>query len=135
MKLGGFSERIWRVLALVAAFLLLATVVPRTAAPLLSGAGDAPILFTPIPLDAADPARRDVGRLHFLAGWELSSPDARLGGISGLHIENGEAIAVSDVGMILRFPIPGTAPSPRVRFQPLEQGPGASRQRLTRDSE
>lgn len=120
---------------LVAIFLLLATVVPRTAAPPLPGAGEAPITFTPIPLDAADPARRDVGRLHFLAGWELSSPDPRLGGISGLHVENGEAIAVSDVGMILRFPMPGTVPAPRVRFQPLQQGPGSTRQRLTRDSE
>jgi hypothetical protein len=135
MKPGGFPERIWRPPVLVAVFLLLATIVPLRPGPPLPGPGAAPVVFTPIPLDAADPARRDVGRLHFLAGWELSSPDVRLGGISGLHVENGEAIAVSDVGMILHFPMPGTARMPRVRFQPLEQGPGAGRRRLTRDSE
>jgi hypothetical protein len=135
MNLGGFPERIWRPPVLVAVFILLATIAPMRPAPPLPGPGEAPLVYTPIPLDAADPARRDVGRLHFLAGWELSSPDARLGGISGLHVENGEAIAVSDVGMILFFPMPGTAPAPRVRFQPLAQGPGSGRRRLTRDSE
>lgn len=135
MKLGGFPERIWRPLALLAIFPLLATIVPARPAPPLPGPGEAALVYTPIPLDASDPARREVGRLHFLGGWELSSPDARLGGISGLRVENGTATAVSDVGMILTFPLPGASPAPRVHFQPLEQGPGTSRRRINRDSE
>jgi hypothetical protein len=140
MKLGGFPERIWqsrraRLLVLPFLLLLLATWIAGGPRPALEGAGESTIAYTPIPLDAGDPARRDVGRLHYLGGWELSSPDHRLGGLSGLHVENGEAIAVSDVGMILRFPLPGTSSRPRIRFQPVEQGPGPSRRRTTRDTE
>lgn len=140
MKLGGFPERIlrnrWlRAIALGVALFLLATLVPpgpRLAQP---GPGEALLVYTPVPLDAGDPGRRNVGRLHFLGGWSLTSPDERLGGLSGIHVENGEAIAVSDTGMIARFPLPGTAGTPRIRFQPVEQGPGAARDRRTRDSE
>ena len=140
MKLGGFPERVWRgrvlrPLVLIAALILLATMIRLEPRPTLAGAGEAPIMFTPIPLDAGDPARSDVGRLHFLGGWSLDSPDVRLGGLSGLHVENGEAVAVSDVGMLAFFPLPGASPVPRVRFQPVVEGPGASRTRLTRDTE
>jgi hypothetical protein len=140
MKPGGFSERVWRsrwsrILVLLVALILLTTPAPRVRGLKLAGGGEAPLLFTPIPFDAGDPARRDVGRLHFLGGWALTSPDSRLGGISGLHVENGEAIAVSDTGMILRFPLPGASPAPIIRFQPLDAGPGADRRRTTRDSE
>lgn len=140
MKLGGFSERIWRgrwsrAAALGLVLLLLATLVPPGPRPDQPGPGEALLVYTPVPLDAGDPARRDAGQLHFLGGWSLSSPDARLGGLSGLHVENGEAIAVSDTGMIARFPLPGAAETPRIRFQPVEQGPGAGRERRSRDSE
>jgi hypothetical protein len=140
MKLGGFPERIWqgrwsRTGALLLVFLSLATVVRLGPRPALEGAGEAPLTYTPVPLQADDPARRDVGRLHFLGGWALSSPDDRLGGLSALSVDNGEVIAVSDTGMILRFPLPGAGPAPRIRFQPLEQGPGSGRRRSTRDTE
>ena len=140
MKLGGFPERIWRSralrpLVLLAALTLLATMIRPDSPPPLPGPGDAPISFTPVTLDAGDPARRDVGRLHFLGGWSLASPDDRLGGLSGLHVGQGEVVAVSDVGMLAFFPLPGVSAAPRVRFQPVEQGPGANRNRLTRDTE
>lgn len=140
MKLGGFSERIWRdrrwrALFLVAALLLLATVIRMGPPPPLPGPGEAPLVYTTVPFDGGDPGRRDVGRLHFLGAWTMSSPDDRLGGLSGLHVENGEAIAVSDAGMLMRFPLPGVSPAPRIRFQPVEQGPGPRRLRVTRDTE
>ncbi len=139
MKLGGFSERIWRgrwsrAAALLLVLPALATIVWPGPRPGLAGAGEAPLLYTPVPLQDDDPARRDVGRLHFLGGWQLSSPDDRFGGLSALHVENSEALAVSDAGMVLRFPLPGT-PDPHVRFQPVEQGPGPGRRRTTRDTE
>lgn len=140
MNLGGFPERFWRgrwsragALALV--LLLLATLIPPGPRPGEPGPSEALLIYTPVPFDAGDPARRDVGQLRYLGGWSLSSPDARLGGLSGLHVENGEAIAVSDTGMIARFPLPGAAETPRIRFQPVEQGPGARRERRSRDSE
>jgi hypothetical protein len=140
MKLGGFPERIWRgrwsrTAALLLAFLLLTTIVMPGPRPGLPGPGEAPLVYEPIMLQANNPARRDVGRLHFLGGWELNSPDDRLGGLSALHVGNGEVLAVSDTGMLVSFPLPGTAPAPRVRFRPVVEGPGPRRERRTRDTE
>jgi hypothetical protein len=140
MKPGGFSERIWRSrwlkpVALIAVFLLLATLVPLGPRPGLGSVGDAPLLYTPVPLDAGDPDRREVGRLHFLGGWTMSSPDDRFGGLSGLAVGQSEAVAVSDTGMVISFPLPGASAAPRVRFQPAEQGPGSDRNRRSRDTE
>ncbi|HYD12508.1 MAG TPA: esterase-like activity of phytase family protein [Allosphingosinicella sp.] len=140
MKLGGFPERIWRsrwlrLPALLLALLLLGTMVRLPPRPPLEGGGDAPLVYTAIPLDGGDPARRDVGRLRFLGGWTMSSPDDRLGGLSGLHVENGEAVAINDIGLLTSFPLPGASPAPRVRFRPLDEGPGGGRRRITRDTE
>ena len=140
MKLGGFPERIWRgrwlrPLSLILALLALATLISPGPRPALPGPGEAALVYTPVPFDAGDPGRRDAGRLHFLGGWTLDSPDERLGGLSGLHVDGGEAIAVTDTGMVATFPLPGMSAHPRIRFQPVEQGPGAQRQRRNRDSE
>ncbi len=140
MKQGGFPERIWRsrrlrLSFLLAALLLLATVVALPPRPPLAGPGEAALHYTPVRLAADDPGRRQLGRLHFLGGWELSSPDSRLGGLSGLHVEGNEAVAVSDAGMVMTFPLPGASPTPRIRFLPVEQGPGRRRSRRSRDSE
>ncbi|HTU12954.1 MAG TPA: esterase-like activity of phytase family protein [Allosphingosinicella sp.] len=140
MKLGGFPERIWRrrwsrAAALPFVFILLATIVAPARRPAPATAPDAPLVYAPVVLQADAPGRRDVGRLHFLGGWSLSSPDDRLGGLSGLHVENGQAIAISDAGTLVHFPLPGTSPEPRVRFQPVTEGPGPTSRRSTRDTE
>jgi hypothetical protein len=140
MKLGGFPERIWRgrwlqALFLVAALPLLTTFIWRLLPP-LAGAGEAALVYTPVPLAADDPERRDVGRLHFLGGWTMNSPDARLGGVSALRVEGGQATAVSDIGMIITFPLPGVSGAPRIRFEPIHAGQGANPDdRRLRDSE
>jgi hypothetical protein len=140
MKPGGFPERIVRGRWLRAAFLgvvllLLATISNIPPPQPQPAPGEAALIYSPVRLEADAPDRRAVGRLEFIAGWQLSSPDPRFGGISGLHVEGAEAIALGDAGMILRFPMPGASPAPRVRFQPVEQGPGRARNRLTRDTE
>lgn len=140
MKLGGFPERIWhgrwsRPLVLLAIFMLLVTIVRPGPRPPLWGPGEGALTATPVPLDESDPARRDVGRLHFLAGWSLDSGDERFGGLSGLHVEGGRVTAISDAGLVVRFPLPGGASAMRVRFDPLLEGPGSRRRRSTRDSE
>jgi hypothetical protein len=141
MKLGGFPERIWhgrwsRPLALVAILVLLATIVRPGVQQWPWGAGDAVLTATPIPLDDDDPARRDVGRLHFLAGWQLDSDDERFGGLSGMHVEAGRVTAISDIGIVTRFPLPGAAAATLpVRFDPLLEGPGPRNLRSSRDSE
>ena len=140
MILGGFPERNGRSRWVAAAvpvllFLGLATNIPRGPQPAMDGPGEAALSFTPVPLTVDEPGHRDVGRLRFLGGWEVSSPDRRFGGLSGLRIEGNEAVAVSDAGMVISFPLPGTAATPRVRFQPVTDGPGRSRARRTRDTE
>jgi hypothetical protein len=140
MILRGFPERIgwgrWpRAAALLLVFALLATNIPPGPRYPLDGPGEAELTYTPVRLAADDPGRRDVGRLHFLGGWELSSPDRRFGGVSGLRVDGDQAIAVSDAGMVLTFPLPGASAAPRVRFLPVMDGPGPGRQRRTRDTE
>ena len=120
---------------LLAALLLLATNIQPGTGIRSPAPGEAPLLYTPVSLAADDPARRDVGRLHYPRRLDDERPDDRLGGLSGLRIEGSEAIAISDAGMIVRFPLPGASPAPRVRFQPVGQGPEASRERRSRDTE
>jgi len=140
MNPGGFPERTWRrrglrVLFLLAALPLLTTFVWRLL-PHLPGPGEAALLYTPVTLEGDDLGRRDVGRLHFLGGWTMSSPDYRLGGLSALRVEGGQAMAVSDVGMIMTFPLPGVSAAPRIRFRPVAPVPGADPDdRRMRDTE
>ena len=140
MILGGFPERIgrgrWlRAVLLLLVFALLATNIPAGPRQLPDGPGEAALTYTPVQFAGDDPGRRDVGRLHFLGGWELASPDHRFGGLSGLRINGNEVIAVSDAGMVMTFPLPGGSAAPRVRFQPVIEGPGPERRRTTRDTE
>lgn len=139
MNPGGFSERNWRIrLARAAAaifvFILLATNIPATRRA-LDGPGEAGLTYMPVQLAADDPGRRDVGRLHYLGGWQLSSPDRRLGGLSSLRVDGNMAIALSDAGMVMTFPLPGSSVAPRLHFLPVEQGPGRGRTRRDRDTE
>ncbi|MEX2643143.1 MAG: esterase-like activity of phytase family protein [Acetobacterales bacterium] len=54
----------------------------------------------PVPLDAENPMRTRVDGLRFLAGFSLSSPDRRFGGLSALRFgeDRGQLIAVTDDG-------------------------------------
>ena len=66
----------------------------------------APVGLTakPVPLNAEDPAQTRVGRLAFLGGIALSSPDRRFGGLSGMRfVGDGQLLAISDDGDWLRF--------------------------------
>lgn len=140
MKLLVFPERKWRgrwprILFLGAAMALLATVTWPGPSPPPPGPGDGQILVSAVALDAARPERRAVGALRLLAGWSLASDDPRFGGISGLHVEGGEVTAISDVGMLARFPIPLRAGRLPVRFDPLIEGPGPRAPKSNRDTE
>lgn len=59
-----------------------------------------PIRAVAVPLDPGDPARTDVGRLRYLGGVALTSPDKAFGGLSDLLFEPacGRLLAVNDVG-------------------------------------
>lgn len=54
----------------------------------------------PVPLDSRDPARATLGRLRYLGGLVLKSPERAFGGLSGLLFEPGcgRLLAVNDMG-------------------------------------
>jgi hypothetical protein len=120
---------------LVAILLLLATIRSPGPRPAPPGPGEAVLRIAPVTLDASDPRRNVAGRLRFLGGWSLASDDSRFGGISAIHVEDGEATALSDSGLLIRFALPGASRTAPVRFDPLVEGPGPRTRKSNRDTE
>ena len=86
----------------------------------------------PVPLDADRPERTRLGRLRYLGGWQLTSNDARFGGISALHVRGGDVIAIADSGLAFGFRVPAGRSAP-LSITPVECGTG--RRKQDRDSE
>jgi hypothetical protein len=54
---------------------------------------------SPVPLATLNPRKKTVGALTFVAGFHLTSPDKRFGGLSDIHfLPDGNLLAVSDLG-------------------------------------
>ena len=86
-----------RPIVLIVALSILAC-APSSADP---GPGLRPVAVEskPVALDTGDPSRDRVGRLRYLGGIELKSPDPRFGGLSGLRVWSpGKLMAVTDGG-------------------------------------
>lgn len=65
-----------------------------------------PITATAIPLDRDRPGPMQVGRLRFLQGWRLRSPNRSFGGLSTMVADHaGRFLALSDKGSVFRFRI------------------------------
>src|SRR3954464_6321829 len=101
MILGGFPEQFWRSRLKRSAFLILvlvalATNIAAPPEPPPAGAAMADLIIQPVALDESLPARRQVGKLHYLDGWALSSDSPRFGGLSTLHVDGGQVAALSD---------------------------------------
>jgi len=70
-----------------------------------------------------------------LAGaWILRASDPRFGGLSGLAIDHGQFLAVSDLGAVIRFNRPSTN-RPRAAIHDLRSGPGRFGNKWSRDAE
>ncbi|MDQ3145171.1 MAG: esterase-like activity of phytase family protein, partial [Pseudomonadota bacterium] len=68
--------------------------------------------------------------------WRLTVPEPRFGGLSALAHDEGELVALTDSGVVLRFKPPvATSQSLDVRFHDLPAGPGDGRRKSSRDSE
>jgi hypothetical protein len=124
-----------RILFLLAAFVLLATFAP----PALQHREPPPpvtfVRFAPVPLVERDPGVERLGRLVFLGAWALTSNDARIGGISALHVEGGEALAMSDAGWRIRLPLPQAGTPVRAEVAVVDEGPGPPGDKSSRDVE
>jgi hypothetical protein len=55
-----------------------------------------------VPLQGLNPGRKAVGELSYVAGFHLTSPDKRFGGLSGIDVlADGNLLAVSDTGVFV----------------------------------
>jgi hypothetical protein len=124
-----------RFVLLLAALPLLATFAP----PAMQHREPPPpvslVRFTPLALDEDDPGRKRLGRLAFLGAWALTGNDVRIGGISALHVEAGEVLAMSDAGWRIRLPLPGRRDIVRADIAMIEDGPGPPGDKSSRDVE
>jgi hypothetical protein len=124
-----------RALFLLLCWLLLATVAP----PSLQKRDPPPpvswVRWAPVALDDEAPGLKRLGRLDFLGGWALTSNDPRFGGISALHVEGREALALSDAGWRIRLPLAAAANPVRAEIAMVAQGPGDPDEKENRDVE
>ena len=124
---GPLLWRALRILFLVGAFLLLATIVTPNPPLPPGGPVRSVVTATAVMLDGDDGGRRRVGDLVFRRGWTLTSPDRRFGGLSAMHVEGGEVTAISDSGVLFRFPLPRAAGPLPLRVAPLPGSRGAAK--------
>ena len=140
MKVASFlNERrgppkAWRVLALLAGFFALTTFIAPGPLPERSATAEGRLVATPVALNSRDPDQRRVGGLVFRRGWALASDAPRFGGISAMHVADGEVTALSDSGDLLLFPLPGAGPA-RVRVIALPLGHASPARKRDRDTE
>lgn len=104
-------HRAMRRILIVLLLAILLLPAPHKNKPEPFGAGPLLVMARPLPLNSADPAQRDLGRLHYLGGWQLNSTHHGFGGISSLLAEpDGQILALSDSGTLMGFHIgPGKA--------------------------
>ena len=94
-----------------------------------------PIVATAMPIDPADPANRQFGRLRYLAGWHLTSRQASFGGYSALWVEGNQFLALADTGDYVRFRMTAAGVIGDSQFGTLPAFPGDPAERDDRDSE
>ncbi|HEX9947625.1 MAG TPA: esterase-like activity of phytase family protein [Allosphingosinicella sp.] len=126
-----------RILFLLLAFPLLATFAPASLQRREPPPPVTLVTYTPLPLAEADPRMKRLGRLAFVGAWAVTSNDPRVGGISALHVEAGEALAFSDAGWRIWLPLPPSRAPARVRAQiaMTQKGPGPPGDKVNRDIE
>ncbi|UYY76712.1 esterase-like activity of phytase family protein [Sphingomonas sp. R1] len=98
--------------------------------------GRDPILHaTSVPLAPGDARRVTVGRLRYLGGVRLTSPDLGFSGFSALSVVGDRFTLLSDRGNLVRFRMGSDWRPSEIRFDDLPAGPGTSAYKGDRDSE
>jgi len=88
-----------------------------------------------VPLDPSNPAQSRLGRLTYLGGVRLVSPDLSFGGFSAMHVQGDRFTLLSDRGNIVQFDMGGDWLPRGIRFADLPGGPGTGAFRHNRDAE
>ncbi|MEL6753386.1 MAG: esterase-like activity of phytase family protein [Pseudomonadota bacterium] len=88
--------------------------------------------ITPLDMSGLEPGKHLVGRTTVVGGWELTSTDARFGGLSGLAAySSGNLLAVSDQGAFVWLTIKDGAPT-KAHLSPMLNASGAEIENKTR---
>lgn len=111
-------------LAVLAAYRPMHALPDRRARPVVA----VPVRYDPVSLPSPK------APLVLAGAWSMRVDDPRFGGLSGLAIDGERALAVSDLGAVVRFDLP-TAPKPMASVQDLVLGPGPFGKKWTRDAE
>ena len=78
---------------------------------------------------------RSVAPLRLAGAWRLTADDSRFGGLSALAFDDGQLLALSDSGGLMRLAVPGPAREATVAIAELPDGPGSPVRKRDRDSE
>jgi hypothetical protein len=123
-----------RTLLILAAAPFLATFAPKSLVKQVALPPLTNLTFEVLPLNHGGAEKGSIGELDYLGGWAIRSNDRRFGGISAMHVEGEEVIALSDAGSVIRFPLPGRG-APAADIAALPEGPGTSADKGNRDVE
>ena len=137
-RLAHIELRAARIAAALVALFFLATFAPLSLFKPLAVKPTTVIQFERLPLNSGEPGKRRVGALTYLQGWRLTSVNPRFGGISAIHVDGRNLIAVNDAGWSIRFPLPAEGEGHgqvRGMVQPLPDGPGRQDVKSQRDAE
>lgn len=85
--------------------------------------------FTPV-----DWAAADVAPLRLAGAWQVGGDDPRIGAVSALALDESGFVAVTDSGVVIRFPRPGSGPATAL-VNELPAGPATPGFKFNRDSE
>jgi hypothetical protein len=88
----------------------------------------AAVTFEPVRINPAGFAPLRVG-----GAWRMISSEPRMGGVSALALDRGMLVALTDSGVLIRFPRPGRGEF--ALFRDLPSGPGVATYKSQRDSE
>lgn len=94
------------------------------------------IALKPLMLDPDRPNLRRVGKLEFLAAWELGSSNQNFGGISALTaLADGRFVGTGDAGTLIGFGLTNNAAIDRPFIAPLPDANAKGQGYADRDSE
>jgi hypothetical protein len=86
------------------------------------------VRFEAVPLQ-----QRRAGPLRIAGAWTVQARDPRFGGLSALAVGSGGLVALTDSGVVIDLPRPGSGNS--IRLRDLPAGPGYATYKKYRDSE
>lgn len=86
----------------------------------------AAVAYAPLSVECAAPVA--------CRAWTVGSADRRVSGLSGLAMDGGRLLAISDSGLLVWLDPPGT-PAPEATIRALPAVPGRRHSKLGRDSE